>query len=282
MKGIVFDIKEFAVYDGPGIRTTVFLKGCPLRCKWCHNPEGLNPNPQLMTSPAACIHCGACKRVCEHSDGCIACGKCIPACHAGLRRIVGIEWESQALAERLLKDRSILDASGGGITFSGGEPLMQWWFVREVINSLQGLNTCIETSGYCSDDIFVSVMNTVNLVMMDIKLVDEEAHRKWTGRGNASILRHVKMLCEGSTPSIIRLPLIPGVNDTTEHLKAIAELLKGAKQIIRVEILPYHQTAGAKYPMIGMDYSIDIDQNRRPNINIKLMEDTLSVPCIVL
>ncbi len=266
MNGVVFDIKEFAVYDGPGIRTTVFMKGCPLRCKWCHNPEGLSPKPQLMTSPAACSHCGACAKACEHPDKCVACGKCIPTCHAGLRRIVGTEWESQALAERLLKDRIILDASGGGVTFSGGEPLMQWDFVKDTIGSLQGMHTCIETSGYCADSVFADMMNTIDLIMMDIKLVDADEHKRWTGVDNAPVLRHAKMLCEGENPFIIRLPIIPGVNDSRAHTEKAAALLKAAKCLQRVEILPYHQTAGAKYPMVGMEYPMQVDSQTTVSI----------------
>ena len=137
MNGVVFDIKEFAVYDGPGIRTTVFMKGCPLRCRWCHNPEGLSPKRELMVSRAACVHCGACERVCRHPDGCVACGECVPVCRGNLRRIVGTEWTAEALAARLLKDADVYALSGGGVTFSGGEPLMQWPFVAEVIDRLR-------------------------------------------------------------------------------------------------------------------------------------------------
>ena len=128
MTGTVFDIKEFAVFDGPGIRTTVFLKGCPLRCQWCHNPEGLSPKPQLMVSSASCVHCGACSRVCKHPDNCIACGVCVPYCRLGLRKIAGTIWTAEALAERLQRDADVYQMSGGGVTFSGGEPLMQWDF----------------------------------------------------------------------------------------------------------------------------------------------------------
>ena len=206
--GTIFDIKEFAVYDGPGIRTTVFLKGCPLRCQWCHNPEGLSPRPQLMTSPSACTHCGACARVCAHHP-CVACGACVPVCQAGLRRIVGTEWESSALAARLLRDRAILEGSGGGVTFSGGEPTMQWPFVRAVIDSLEGLHTCIETSGYCSDEVFAEVMAKIDLVMMDIKLVDSAAHRRWTGVDNAPILRHARMLSKARSRSSSGCPSFP-------------------------------------------------------------------------
>lgn len=256
MKGIVFDIKEFAVYDGPGIRTTVFMKGCPLRCQWCHNPEGLSSAPQLMVSHAACVHCGACEKTCPYPGQCVACGKCVAACHRGLRRIVGKEWDSETLAKRLLKDRAILESSNGGVTFSGGEPLLQWNFVRETILRLDGLHTCIETSGYCSDEVFQSMMKTLDFIMMDIKLVDPDAHKRWTGVNNAPIMRHVSMLCNGNKPFVIRLPLIPSVNDMLEHSQVVAKLLQGVPLLQRVEMLPYQKTAGAKYPMMGMDYAL--------------------------
>ena len=258
MTGVVFDVKEFAVYDGPGVRTTVFLKGCPLRCQWCHNPEGLSPQPQLMVSHSACTHCGACKSACEH-EICIACGKCIPHCRLGLRKMAGQQTEADTLAKKLLRGRKLMEESGGGVTFSGGEPLMQWDFVEEVISHLGGLHTAVETSGYASDQVFTRMMNAVDFIMMDMKLTDPAMHRHFCGVDNAPILRHADMLCQGDTPFVIRIPLIPGVNDTEEHLTAVAERIQGAKSLIRVELLPYHKTAGAKYGMAGMEYKPEFD-----------------------
>ena len=160
MKGIVFDIKEFAVYDGPGIRTTVFLKGCPLRCRWCHNPEGLSPKPQLMVSVAACTDCGKCREVCSHKDNCITCGECVSRCPGGLRRIAGYEADADTLAQKLRKSAVFED---GGVTFSGGEPMLQWDFVREVCGNLQGIHKAIETSGFCKDEQFAEMMQTMDL-----------------------------------------------------------------------------------------------------------------------
>lgn len=251
MKGIVFDIKEFAVYDGPGIRTTVFMKGCPLRCRWCHNPEGLSPKPQLMVSVAACVHCGKCTEACTHTDGCVTCGNCITHCPQGLRRIAGYEIAPDVLAEKLRKSAVF---EGGGVTFSGGEPMLQWDFVRETCNLMNGVHKAIETSGYCSDKDFSEMMETMDFIMMDIKHTDDAEHRKWTGVSNARILRHLEMLKRGDTPFVIRVPLIPGVNDSYDNLERLAELLSGAKNLARVELLPYHQTAGAKYSMAGMKY----------------------------
>lgn len=270
MTGIVFDIKEFAVYDGPGIRTTVFMKGCPLRCKWCHNPEGLSVRPQLMVSRSACIHCGACLSVCPHPERCDACGACVPFCRFGYRKIVGREWTPEALAARLLKDADLLQ--DGGITFSGGEPLMQWPFVRETIRRMPGVHTAVETSGYCSDEIFAEAMSLCSLVMMDWKVSDPEAHLCYTGVEQQPIRRHAEMLAKGDTPFILRMPIIPGVNDTPEHFQTVAGLVKGARALVRVDVLPYQKAAGAKYEMIGREYKPGFDEQKEPILHTDVFD----------
>lgn len=271
MNGIVFDVKEFAVFDGPGIRTTVFMKGCPLRCQWCHNPEGLSAEPQLMVSRAACVHCGNCEKVCTH-ETCVSCGKCIPYCRLGLRKMAGQRMEADALAAKLLRGRKLMESSGGGVTFSGGEPLMQWPFVREVVERLNGVHTAVETSGFTSDEIFQEVMERVDLIMMDMKLTDPVMHKHYTGVDNAPILKHADMLCAGNTPFIIRIPLIPGVNDTQEHCTAVAERIRKARRLVRVELLPYHKTAGAKYGMTGMEYAPEFDVGQAVRVWSEIFE----------
>lgn len=235
--GVVFDIKEFAVHDGPGIRTTVFLKGCPLRCRWCHNPEGLLQAPQLLTTRA-----GDDRKT----------------------RVCGYEIGAEALAQRLKKSALF---PGGGVTFSGGEPLMQWAFVRAVVAHLGGIHTAMETSGYAPEGVFAEMMGAIDLVMLDIKQLDPEAHKTWTGADNAPILRNLDLLKAGDTPFIIRLPLIPGVNDSTAHLTDVAARIAGARALVRVELLPYHKTAGAKYEMAGMAYAPGFDTERAPNMD---------------
>lgn len=262
--GIVFDIKEFAVFDGPGIRTTVFMKGCPLRCQWCHNPEGLSPKPQLMVSTAACAHCGACLQVCKHPDKCVACGECIPVCRGGFRKIVGTPWTAEDLAARLNKDADVFSFSGGGVTFSGGDPLMQWDFVSDVIDRLEGIHTAVETSGFASDDVFASVMEKCDLVMMDWKVSDPEKHKHYTGVEQTRIRRHAEMLASGDTPFILRMPIIPGVNDNAAHFETAAALVKDAKALQRIDVLPYQRAAGAKYEMVSMDYQPGFDESRDP------------------
>lgn len=262
--GTVFDIKEFAVFDGPGIRTTVFMKGCPLRCQWCHNPEGLSPKPQLMVSDAACTGCGACRQVCPSPEKCIACGACVPVCRGGFRKIVGTEWTAGDLAHRLRKDADVYAMSGGGVTFSGGEPLMQWDFVRRVIDRLDGVHVAIETSGYAPDEVFAGAMAHCDLIMMDWKVSDPALHRRYTGVEQAIIRRHAQMLADGGTPFILRMPIIPGVNDNEAHFETAADLVKDAKALVRVDVLPYQRAAGAKYAMVGMDYRVDFEEARAP------------------
>ena len=264
MTGVVFDIKEFAVFDGPGIRTTVFMKGCPLRCAWCHNPEGLSPQPQLMVSHAACSHCGACSAICPSPDRCTACGACIPVCRGGYRKIAGQRWSAEALSERLQKDADVYALSGGGVTFSGGEPLMQWSFVRDVVDRLHGIHTAIETSGFAPDDVFTDAMQRCDLIMMDWKVSDPALHLRYTGVKQDVILRHAQQLAAGNTPFILRMPIIPGVNDNEDHFRTAAQLIRGAKSLVRADILPYQRAAGAKYEMVGMAYAPDFSENAPP------------------
>lgn len=273
MTGVVFDIKEFAVFDGPGIRTTVFMKGCPLRCAWCHNPEGLSPKPQLMVSRAACIHCGACKAACAHPDeDCTACGACLSACRGGYRKITGERWTAEALAARLQKDADVYALSGGGVTFSGGEPLMQWDFVRAALDRLQGVHTAVETSAFAPDDVFEEAMSRFDLVMMDWKVSDPDLHQRYTGVPQDTILRHARMLAAGKTPFILRMPIIPGVNDNQAHFETAASLVKNAKSLVRVDVLPYQRAAGAKYEMVSMAYTPGFDESRDPEFHTQVFE----------
>lgn len=251
MTGIIFDIKEMAIHDGPGIRTTVFFKGCPLNCKWCHNPEGLSPKPQLMYKKAGCINCGLCKTPCKHNE-CKPFGRCIHICPENCLEISGREVEALKLAQELKESADILKDSFGGFTFSGGEPLAQPEFLLELINELQGYHLCIETSGYAKSDVFASVINKLDLVIMDIKLANTKLHMKYTGAYNEKILKNFEILKKSQKPYIIRTPMIPNITDTKENLDAIQKIIGDSCW----EKLPYNTVAAAKYDMLGMKYSL--------------------------
>ena len=257
MNGTIFDIKEFTVHDGPGSRITVFLKGCPLRCKWCHNPEGLCVNSQLMYKEAFCSHCGACLRPCEHEE-CKPFGRCIHACANGCLSIVGEEISTDELAARLLKYADVLKIMGGGITISGGEPLLQPEFVCELAGKLKGVHKTLQTSGYATPENYKKVADCFDYVLQDIKLVYRQAHIRYTGVSNENILKNVEWLKTSGKPFVFRVPLIPGITDTEENLKAIGGLVGEH----RVELMPYNELAGAKYPMVGMEYTLPQGTNR--------------------
>lgn len=271
-KGTVFDIKQLAVFDGPGARTTVFMKGCPLHCMWCHNPEGLSSEPQLMVSKNSCTHCGKCEAVCPSPDHCILCGACIRVCPNNLRKICGIQYTPEQLAEVLLKDRDYLEMMGGGVTFSGGEPTMQAEFVLDTVKLLRGMHCAIETCAFCSEDTFRRIIDAMDYIMMDLKLIDPELHKKYTRADNALILRNLEQLKASGKPFRIRIPVIPGVNDTTENFTATAKLLQGCETLEQVELLPYHKTAGAKYSMVELEYAPEFDINAKPNLDTELFE----------
>ena len=259
---MIFDIKEMALFDGPGLRQTVFLKGCPLRCSWCQNPEGMEKKPVLMVSWASCLHCNACRNVCPHTSSCNACGACIPVCPLNLRHIVGEEIESDVLVKRLMKDSDYYRRYGGGVTFSGGEPLLQGEFLLEVLEKLPRMHTAIETSGFCDASLFKDVVGALDFIYMDMKLMDSSRHKKYCGVDNKVILENARFLCGSDKPFVIRIPVIPGVNDSEENYRATAKFLKGAKNLKRVELLHYNSAAGAKYSMIGKSYRPDFDPER--------------------
>ncbi len=251
MTGTIFDIKEMAVHDGPGIRTTVFFKGCPLRCVWCHNPEGLSFEPQLMYKDARCINCKNCQRECNH-DECKTFGRCIHACPENCLEISGKKVTAKVLAEELKKSADVLGDDFGGFTFSGGEPLAQFEFLLELVEELKGYHLCIETSGYVSSEIFKSVINKLDFIIMDIKFADTDLHKKYTGVGNEQILKNFEILKDCGKPYIIRTPLIPNITDTKENLDVIKEIIGKSEW----EKLPYNAMAGAKYKMLGIEYML--------------------------
>ena len=262
MQGTVFSIEEFSVYDGPGIRTTVFLKGCPLRCSWCHNPEGQKSTPEIVRSPGGCINCGSCERSRKEIGGILSyTEESIKKCPRGLLRVCGEKHSADELCEKLLKNAVILNR-GGGVTFSGGEPLVQSDFVLECLNILRGkLHTAVQTCGYTSEEIFERVLESADYYLYDLKLIDEDEHIRYTGVSNKKILRNFKALAKSGKNFVIRVPLIPGVTDTEHNIDAIAKLIV-EHGINYIELLPYNKMAGGKYKMVSRVYTPDFDESQ--------------------
>jgi pyruvate formate lyase activating enzyme len=236
--GVVFDIKEFTIHDGPGLRTTVFLKGCPLACQWCHNPEGQSGQPQIIRSSAG-------------------------------ERLAGRTYTAVELAAFLNKQVPLLTANEGGLTFSGGEPLRQAGFVAEVIDLLDNAHVLLDTAGYGDEDDFRHLVARVDLVYYDLKLIDRDQHRRYTGCDNDRILRNLQIMSDSGKPFVIRVPLVPGVTDTDENLAAIAHTICGLPGLQAVDLLPYNKVAGAKYRAVGMEFKPDYDETREVNVNTR-------------
>ncbi len=269
MEGTVFSVEEFSVYDGPGIRTTVFLKGCPLRCSWCHSPEGQEKSPQIVKSPNGCLACGNCLRYAEKIGEKFRFTKeSIAHCPRHLLRVSGETVTPEGLTAELMKNREIL--KNGGVTFSGGEPLMQAEFLSECLELLQGkIHTALQTSGYASPETFRNVLEKVDYVLFDLKLFDEESHRRYTGVSNENILQNFVALLRSGKEFVPRIPLIPGVTDTETNLTAWADFLV-KNSVFYVELMPYNTMAGSKYALVGKKYKPDFDDkipcNSHPEI----------------
>lgn len=270
-KGTVFNIQRFCVNDGPGIRTTVFLKGCMLDCLWCHNPESKSSHPQLMLHPSRCLGCLECLTACEkglHSfsedgahlikrDACDACGKCAEVC-VGALEICGREYTAEEVIAEVMKDATFYKTSGGGMTISGGEPFMQHEFALELLRLAKenGINTAIETSGYVKEEILKKFIPYVDVFLWDFKESDEELHKKFTGVSNAPIRRNLDILNKEGAAVVLRCPLIEGYNLREEHLINIGKTAEALSAVIRVEVEPYHPMGSSKCESLGCEYPL--------------------------
>ena len=253
-KAIIFDIERNSYVDGPGIRTTVFLKGCNLNCAWCHNPESQSSSPQMMFYKNRCTGCGKCKEKCPYGlDECRFCGKCTFYCPHDAREICGKEYTSDQVLCEILKDDSLYKTSGGGVTFSGGECMLQIDFLEEILKKCKenGIHTAVDTAGHIRYESFERIMPYTDLFLYDIKCLDAKKHKQYTGVGNELILENLKRLLQAKKDIWIRIPVIPTVNDTEEEMKKIKELLLTHGRPKKVEFLPYHAMGEHKYSALN-------------------------------
>lgn len=270
--GFIFDIKRYAVHDGPGIRTTVFFKGCPLRCWWCHNPEGISPSENLMYFEFKCMRCRTCYNACPsgavtfENDTpyinrllCNHCGLCAGTCPTGALKLIGRKITVQELIKEIERDILFFDNSGGGVTFSGGEPLLQHKFLIEILKKCKkrDLHTALDTSGYTSGEIMASVMGYVDVFLFDLKLADEKDHRKYTGVSNEPIKANLRMLTDSGRGKdvILRFPVIPGITDTEKNVNGLVEFVSSLKGIREIDLLPFHDVS-EKYARLDREYKM--------------------------
>lgn len=264
--GTVTDIKRFAVHDGDGIRTTVFLKGCPLKCVWCHNPESISPKHQLSFYSGKCMLCGECVKVCPNGahriengihtldrTKCTVCGKCAEYCLSSALKREGIEMTVDEVIKTVLEDKMFYETSGGGMTISGGEPTMQAGFTLSLLKAAkaESLNTALDTCGFASKEIYAELLPYVDTFLYDIKHITAEGHLKCTGQRNERIIDNLRFLSDAGTVIEIRTPLVPTYNDDEATLRGIGELLSVVK-ITKLKLLPYHSYAKSKYDALGM------------------------------
>jgi len=269
--GIVFDFKKFSIHDGPGIRTTVFLKGCPLACWWCHNPESQARQPEMMLRDSRCIRCGACLAVCpaaaitRHGEDivtdrslCTRCGQCAEVCFAEAREQIGREMTVAQVMAEIERDLSFYDESGGGVTFSGGEPLLQRDFLLALLKSCRAkdIHTAVDTSGFATWDTLERILPYTNLFLYDLKVMDEAKHRQVTGVSNRLILDNARALAARGCAIILRMAIIPGINDDADNIRRTAEFAAALPHLQGVSLLPYHTAAIDKYQRLHLPYGI--------------------------
>lgn len=281
MKAMIFDIQRFCLHDGPGIRTTVFFKGCNLRCAWCHNPESFLLKKQLSYDASKCIMCGQCTKSCPFNahlfcqgkhyvdfSKCNACGICVESCITDALRIIGKEMTVNEVIKEIEKDRKYYEQSGGGATLSGGECTLQFKFCLALLKELKAINihTCIETNLMLDNDKLKQLIPFTDLFLADYKLSANELHSKYTGADNAIIMSNLDMLNSMQCKVVLRCPIIPGINDNIAHFENVAEIYKKYRCIEYVEIMPYHSTGKCKWSNLGIDYIFDDMQTAGKNM----------------
>ena len=295
-EGNIFDIQRFSIHDGPGIRTIVFLKGCPLSCLWCSNPESQKLKPALMYQPMNCIHCGKCVSACKikainpknkefiDRNICTSCGECVNVCPTGALTIKGKKMTVEQVIKELKKDAIFYRRSGGGITLSGGEPLVQSVFVKELLKACkaQGWHTAIETTAYANTEVIESVFPYIDLTLMDIKSTNSLLHKKYTGVLNEIIIDNAKLVSK-ITKMVVRVPLIPGFNSSEEDILEICNIVKTLNNVNTIHLLPYHTYGENKYDLLGREYLMkDIKSLSNSEIEIlqQIIEDQ-GIKCVI-
>jgi pyruvate formate lyase activating enzyme len=267
--GILFDMRRYAIHDGPGIRTAIFFKGCPLDCWWCHNPESQRNAPELILRSARCTRCGVCLGVCPNGavysqdgqvqmdwENCLSCGRCTEVCFADGRQMVGREYGVEEVIMIVERDRDFYAQSAGGVTFTGGEPLIQPGFLFELLTACKSANlhTVLDTSGFAAWETLDRVRANVDLFLYDLKMMDDQRHREYTGVSNRLILENLGRLSAEGHNIWLRIPIIPGINDQVDNLNAIGVLAASLAGVQRINLLPYHASAEIKYNQLGKSY----------------------------
>ncbi len=254
MKATIFDIQRNSFVDGPGIRTTVFLKGCNLKCAWCHNPESQSAKTQMMFYKNKCVNCGKCREICPNElKECNLCGKCTQNCLYDARKICGREYSVDEVFNEIVKDKIFFDNSGGGVTFSGGECMLQIDFLSEILKRCQedGIHTAVDTAGNVSWEYFEKILQYTDLFLYDVKCMTNEKHKKYIGAENILILENLNRLLKTDKKVWIRVPVISGVNDTEEEMQKLKNFLKENGKPEKIELLPYHEMGEHKYDALG-------------------------------
>ncbi len=268
MYGLITKIQRFSVHDGPGIRTTVFFKGCPLSCTWCQNPENITSHPEILYFHTNCIECKTCIEVCPNhcfsweerikfkSDNCNQCGVCLEDCPVSALKWSSKKISSRKILEEVMRDKAFYDISGGGITLSGGEPLHQIEFCQDIVSRSKalGLHITLDTSGYVANEKLKKIIPFIDLFLYDIKFIDDDLHEKYTGKSNGIILENFQKLCEAKKCIVVRVPLIPRITDSEKNLLQIKNFVQNCKRQIEIDYIPFNSLMAQKYHLLGKEY----------------------------
>ncbi len=300
MPNLVTNIQGYSIHDGPGIRTVVFLKGCGLECRWCSNPECISPRPEVGFVKALCTKCGKCAEICPHGAlvyeaggfpridraRCTGCSLCSSACSYKAIILYGKEMNAEEIFDAVKRDKMFYDTSGGGVTVSGGEALLQPQLVCDLFERCQqaDIHTCIETSGNVPESALKKVLPYTDYILYDLKMMHSNKHQQYTGKPNSLILDNAKFITESGIETLFRMPLIPGINDDLQNIKETADFLHGlGENYLRIELMPYHRLGKGKYDSLGRDYPLSDLQAPEPAQveSVKKMIEANGIECSI-